>query len=104
MRYYKVTDENGSVLAIGTADDDAIIENEITEYEYSMMLTEILDKANYVEQVAAGDMLPDDIREDWREEIIRRAQERMNAPEDEIPDSEVIAALLEVINGDTREV
>ena len=69
MRYYKMTDTDGNLTAIGTG----ISGTEITADEYAALSEEIAEKASLVAAVAAGEITETDIREDWREEIVRRA-------------------------------
>ena len=74
MRYYKMTDTEGNLTAIGTGAGGT----EITEEEYDELSAEIAEKAALVAALAAGEITDTDIREDWREEIVRRA-EALNA-------------------------
>lgn len=69
MRYYKMTDADGKLTAIGTGSGGT----EITAEEYAELSAEITHKANLVSSLAAGEIAETDIREDWREEIVRRA-------------------------------
>lgn len=69
MRYYKMTDADGKLTAIGTGAGGT----EITAEEYAELSAEITHKANLVAALAAGEITETDIREDWREEIDRRA-------------------------------
>ena len=69
MRYYKMTDPDGKLTAIGTGSGGT----EITAEEYAELSAEITHKANLVSSLAAGEITETDIREDWREEIVRRA-------------------------------
>ena len=69
MRYYKMTDAEGNLTAIGTGSGGT----EIVEEEYAEMSAEITAKAALVASLAAGEIAETDIREDWREEIVRRA-------------------------------
>lgn len=69
MRYYKMTDTDGNLTAIGTGTGGT----EITEEEYAELSAEITHKANLVAALIAGEIAEADIREDWREEIVRRA-------------------------------
>ena len=69
MRYYKMTDAGGKLAAIGTGNGGV----EITAEEYAELSAEITHKANLVASLAAGEITETDIREDWREEIVRRA-------------------------------
>ena len=70
MRYYKMTDAYGNLKAIGTGDGGV----EITAEEYAALYTDIADKTVLVAKLAAGEITAADIREAWREEIIRRAE------------------------------
>ena len=74
MRYYKRTDANGNLTAIGTG----VGGTEISAEEYTVLAEEIAQKAALVAALAAGEITETDIREDWREEIMRRA-EALNA-------------------------
>lgn len=69
MRYYKMTDANGNLTAIGTGDGGV----EITAEEYAALYTDIADKTVLVAKLAAGEITEAEIREDWRDEIVRRA-------------------------------
>lgn len=77
MRYYKMTDAEGNLTAIGTGAGGT----EITAEEYTVLAEEIAEKAKLVAALAAGEITETDIREDWREEILRRA-EALNAHDD----------------------
>ncbi len=70
IRYYKMTDADGNLTAIGTGSGGT----EITAEEYAELSAKITHKANLVASLAAGEIAETDIREDWREEIVRRAQ------------------------------
>ena len=70
MRYYKMTDADGKLTAIGTGAGGT----EITAEEYTVLAGEIAEKAKLVAALIAGEIAEADIREDWREEILRRAQ------------------------------
>ena len=69
MRYYKMTDADGKLTAIGTGSGGV----EITAEEYAELSAEIAEKAALVASLAAGEITETDIRVDWREEIVRRA-------------------------------
>ena len=71
MRYYKMTDTDGKLTAIGTGDGGT----EITAEEYTALYTDIADKTVLVAKLAAGEITENDILEDWRVEIVRRASE-----------------------------
>ena len=69
MRYCKFLDTGGKLTAIGTGSGGV----EITAEEYAELSAEITAKAALVASLAAGEITEIDIREDWREEIVRRA-------------------------------
>ena len=71
IRYYKATDTDGNLTAIGTGAGGT----EITTEEYMALSAEISEKAALVAALAAGEITDSEIREDWREEIIRRTEE-----------------------------
>ena len=71
MRYYKMTDADGNLAAIGTGAGGT----EITEVEYTALADEITQKAALVAALIAGTITAEDLPEDWREEIVRRAGE-----------------------------
>ena len=70
MRYYKVIDTSGKLVSIGTGSDGI----EITFEEYEELSSEIKEKADLVSDLYAGKISESEIREDWREEIVRRAE------------------------------
>lgn len=70
MRYYKMTDADGNLTAIGTGSGGV----EITAAEYAALAEEIAQKAELVASLAAGDITQTEIREDWRDEIVRRVE------------------------------
>ena len=70
MRYYKMTDADGKLTAIGTGTGGT----EIPTEEYVELSAEIAEKAALVDALAGGRISTAEIREDWREEIVRRAQ------------------------------
>ena len=69
MRYYKMTDTDGKLTAIGTG----VGGTEITAEEYTALSAEIEEKAALVKALVVGCISVEDIRENWREEIVRRA-------------------------------
>ena len=71
MRYYKKIDSDGKLTAIGTGAGGT----EITAEEYTVLAGEIAEKAKLVAALIAGEIAEADIREDWREEIVRRAED-----------------------------
>ena len=71
MRYYKMTDADGNLTAIGTGSGGT----EITEAEYTALAAEITEKAKLVAALIAGTITAEEVPEDWREEIVRRAED-----------------------------
>ena len=70
MRYYKMTDAEDNLTAIGTGSGGV----EITEAEYTALAAEIAEKAKLVAALIAGTITAEEAPEDWREEIVRRAE------------------------------
>lgn len=75
MRYYAQYNESSKLLAIGTGPGGV----EITEAEYTALLSEIREKASLVNQLYSGEITLSDVPEAWREEIQRRVEERIAA-------------------------
>ena len=65
-----MVDTSGKLISIGTGSDGI----EITFEEYEELSSEIKEKAELVSDLSAGKISESEIREDWREEIVRRAQ------------------------------
>ena len=93
MRYYKRV-YNDIVIAIGTGYGGT----EITEAEYNALLSEIREKAAFVNKLYGGEITISDVPEDWQEEIQRRVDERIaaegTAEEQDIPAEEALDILL----------
>lgn len=75
MRYYAQYNGSGKLLAIGTGNGGT----EITESEYNALLAEIREKAALVDKLYSGEITIDDVPNDWKEEIQRRVDERIQA-------------------------
>ena len=75
MRYYAQYDDSGKLLAIGTGPGGT----EINESEYTALLSEIREKADYVNRLYSGEIIIDDVPTDWQDEIQRRVDERSAA-------------------------
>ena len=73
MKYFAKYDKNGMLLAISTGAG----ETEISETQYNNALRVIREKAEMVERVIAETIDRKDIPEEWREEIEKRAADRM---------------------------
>ena len=93
MRYYKRV-YNDIVIAIGTGYGGT----EITEAEYNALLSEIREKAAFVNKLYGGEITIDEVPEDWQEEIQRRVDERIaaegSAAEQDISAEEALDILL----------
>lgn len=75
MRYYAQYNDSGKLIAIGTGYGGT----EITETEYNRLLSEIREKAALVNKLYSGEITIDDVPNDWKEEIQRRVDERIQA-------------------------
>ena len=75
MRYYAQYNDTGKLLAIGTGNGGT----EIPESEYNRRHSEIREKAALVDKLYSGDITIDDVPNDWKEEIQRRVDERIQA-------------------------
>lgn len=73
MRYYAMYNGNGELVAIGTGYGGT----EITESEYNALLFEIREKAALVNQLYSGEITNDDVPAEWKEEIQRRVDQRI---------------------------
>ena len=93
MRYYKQIQDN-YILGIGTGYGG----EEITESEYNALLSEIREKADFVDKLYGGEITIDEVPADWQEEIQRRVDERIaaegTAEEQDIPAEEALNILL----------
>ena len=93
MRYYKRV-YNDIVIAIGTGYGGT----EITEAEYNALLSEIHEKAAFVNKLYSGEITIDEVPADWQEEIQRRVDERIaaegSADEQDISAEEALEILL----------
>lgn len=75
MRYYAQHNDTGKLIIIGTGPGGT----EITEAEYNALLSEIREKAALVDKLYSGEITIDDVPNDWKEEIQRRVDERIQA-------------------------
>ena len=75
MRHYALYDNKNNLVAIGTGYGST----EITDEEYNRLLTEIREKADYVNKLYSGEITIEDVPTEWREEIQRRVDERIAA-------------------------
>ena len=72
MRFYKY-EENNRLVCIGTGYGGT----EITEAEYLDLLSEIREKASLVDLLYAREIAETDVPEEWRDEIVRLVNERI---------------------------
>lgn len=93
MRYYAKYTDSGKLIAIGTGPG----ETEITEAEYTRILTEIREKTALVDRLYSGEITLSDVPEEWREEIQRRVNERIaaegEAAQEEISGDELLTMI-----------
>lgn len=75
MRYYAQYSEENILIAIGAGPGGG----EITESEYTRLLSEIREKAALVDRLYSGEITIDDVPEEWRNEIQRRVNKRIEA-------------------------
>lgn len=75
MRYYAQHNDSGNLIAIGIGPGGT----EITEAEYTRLLSEIREKAALVDKLYSGEITIDDVPTDWQDEIQRRVNERISA-------------------------
>lgn len=75
MRFFALYNDTGKLVAIGTGNGGT----EITEAEYSALLSVILEKAELVYKLYNGEITIDAVPVEWQEEITRRVNERIAA-------------------------
>ena len=92
--YYAQYNDSGKLIAIGTGPGGV----EITEAEYNALLSEIREKAAFVNKLYSGEITIDEVPAEWREEIQRRVDERIaaegSAEEQDISAEEALDILL----------
>ncbi len=88
MRYYKIIDSTGHLLAIGTGDDGT----EITEAEYNALMAEIQAKWDYINKLADGKITAADVPVEWRTEVQAEAEAIIKAREEAANQPEKITA------------
>lgn len=92
--YYAQYNSDGLLISIGTGPGGI----EITEEEYNLLLKEIRTKATLVDSLYSGTITLEDVPADWREEIQRRVDERIqregDLEEQELSAEETLSILL----------
>lgn len=97
MRYYKQLDESGALTAIGTGPGGV----EIIEAEYNELLSEIREKAAYVDKLYAGEITIDDVPEAWRDDVQREVDAIRAAEEEAAQNISAEEALNIILGGET---
>ena len=97
MRYYKQFDESGALTAIGTGPGGV----EIAQAEYNALLSEIREKAAYVEKLYTGEITIDDVPEAWREDVQQRVDMLRAAGEEAAKNISAEDALNIILGGET---
>ena len=92
MKYYAQYNDSGELLFIGTGGGSG---TEITKAEYDTLLYEIRAKAELESKLYDGEITLDDVPEEWREEIQRRVDERI---EEEAAEEEQDISAEEALN------
>lgn len=94
MRYYAQYNDSGKLIAIGTGYGGT----EISEAAYNALLSEIREKAAFVDKLYSSEITLDAVPAEWQEEIQRRVNERIaaegTAEEQDIPAEEALNILL----------
>ena len=97
MRYYAQYNDSGNLIAIGTGSGGV----EITEAEYNVLLSEIREKAAFMDKLYSGEITIADVPTEWQEEIQQRVDERIaaegEAEEQEISGDEFLSMIEEVL-------
>ena len=82
MIYHAKYDDTGKLIAIGTGYGGT----EITEAEYTALLSEIREKAALVDKLYNGEITIDAVPVEWQEEIQRRVTERQEVEAEAEPE------------------
>lgn len=102
MRLYAEYDESGYLKHLIRC-EHSTTGVEITEEEYSALIVEIKQKADYVNRLYNGEITLTDVPAEWQEEIQQRLDERnarmeaAQSPDAEISDREAIDIITGVI-------
>ena len=97
MRYYKICDDTHFIVAIGTGPGGI----EITQEEYDTLLSEIREKAAYVEKLYTGEITIDNVPEAWREDVQANVDALKAADEEAAKNISAEEALNIILGGET---
>lgn len=97
MRYYAQYTSSGILIAIGTGPGGV----EITESEYTRLLTEIREKAALVGRMYSGEITLADVPEEWSEEVQANVDALKAADEEAAQNISAEEALNIILGGET---
>lgn len=97
MRYYKICDDTHFIVAIGTGPGGI----EITQEEYDTLLSEIREKAAYVEKLYTGEITIDNVPEAWCEDVQANVDALKAADEEAAKNISAEEALNIILGGET---
>ena len=99
MRYYARYQDN-KLIGIGIG----LGGTEITKEEYDILLSEIREKASLVDKLYSGEITIDDVKSEWREEIQRRVNERIEAEKNAEPEPDPYQEAVDSIMQEVSEI
>ena len=99
-KYYKLYDDTGALETIGTGNGGI----QITKEEYDILLSEIREKASLVDKLYSGEITIDDVKSEWREEIQRRVNERIEAEKNAEPEPDPYQEAVDSIMQEVSEI
>ena len=100
MRYYAQYNEDNKLTAIGIGSGGT----EITIEEYDSLLSEIREKADLVDKLYSGEIIIDDVKPEWQEEIQRRVNERIEAEKNAEPEPDPYQEAVDSIMQEVSEI
>ena len=100
MRYYAQYNDSGKLLTIGTGPSGI----QITKGEYDSLLSEIREKADLVNKLYSDEITIDDVKSEWREEIQRRVNERIEAEKNSEPEPDPYQEAVDSIMQEVSEI
>ena len=99
-KYYKLYDDTGALETIGTGNGGI----QITKEEYDSLLSEIREKADLVDALYSGEITIDSVKEEWQEEIQRRANEQIEAEKNAEPEPDTYQEAVDSIMQEVSEI